>query len=202
MSAVPHHDDLAKSLTSLTGREDSVELFQMLEALVHSDAPTEAVRTLVDQLRDARVLNRSLASLAGSVTPEQAHRAQVTVNAWREMADEFGLLSASEVANRVGSNAKSAKSYASEARRNGRLMGVKQLNRVLYPGFQFGDDGTLPLMRELHQAADRRDVGEETALLWMTAPTTWWGDTSRPVDHLDEPDKVLRAFEGHYGAEW
>lgn len=186
MSLKPDHDDLVRELESVQGDGQAAHL----------------VRQLHHQARAAAALRRSLAALSGDVSPEQAYRAQTTESAWRELEREFGLLTATEVARVVGSTAKSAKSFASDAHRAGRLLAVRRLNRLLYPAFQLAGSGPLPVIRGLRQAAERLDVGEESVLLWLTAPTTWWGHISRPVDHLDEPEEVLRAFEAHYGTEW
>jgi len=54
----------------------------------------------------------------------------------------------------------------------------------------------------LRTLAEGIDVSEEAILLWMAAPSTWWTEDSRPVDHLDDPEGVLAAFESHYGSIW
>lgn len=186
MALVPHHDDLVRELESVQGDGQAAHL----------------VRQLHHQARAAAALRRSLSALSGDVSPEQAYRAQTTENAWRELEREFGLLTATEVAQVVGSTAKSAKSFASDAHRTGRLLAVRRLNKLLYPAFQLTGAGPLPVVRDLRRAAQRLEVGEESVLLWLTAPTTWWGDRSRPVDHLHDPEEVLRAFEAHYGTDW
>ena len=40
-------------------------------------------------------------------------------------------------------------------------------------------------------------------LLWMFAPTTYFVDESRPVDHFDtDPDLVLDVARRAWGVEW
>ena len=186
MSLAPHHDDLMRELESVQADGQAAHL----------------VRQLHHQARTAATLRRSLSALSGEVSPEQAYRAQTTENAWRAIEDEFDLLTAAEVAQKVGSTATSSKSYASDARRAGRLLAVKRMNKLLYPGFQLNEAGPLPVIRTLHQTAQELGVGEESVLLWLIAPTTWWGEDSRPVDHLQEAEELVRAFEAHYGTEW
>ena len=186
MSLAPHHDDLVRELESVQADGQAAHI----------------VRQLHHQARTAAALRRSLSTLSGEVSPEQTYRAQSTETAWRAIEAEFGLLTAAEVARIVGSTAKSAKSYAADARRAGRLLAVKRMNKLLYPGFQLNEAGPLPVIRDLHRAAADLQVGEESVLLWLTAPTTWWGEDSRPVDHLHEAGEVLRAFRSHYGTEW
>lgn len=190
---------------------------------------SEFVRRLTYQMEGEAALGRGLGQLEVGVTAEQAYRAQATENIWRQIHREFGLYTSEQVAEIAGSTAKHGGSYASDARRDGRLMGVRRLNRMLYPGFQFGSSGPLPVMRRLRQSADRLEVGEQAVLLWMVAPAIWWGDESRPVDHLhdrpgdrfardesaeeisrldegveipgraDGPTEILQAFEAHFG---
>lgn len=186
MSTVSYHDDLVRELESIDDDGDAAEV----------------VRQLRHQVRAASTLRSSLSALSGQISAEHAYRAQTTENVWRMIDEEFGLLTAAEVAQTVGSTAKSAKSYAADARKAGRLLGVKRMNRLLYPGFQVNDAGPLPVIRQLHNAAQRLEIGEEAVLLWLTAPTTWWDERSRPVDHLEAPEEVLQAFEAHYGTEW
>lgn len=185
---------------TLTPNED--DLREQLEAVQADDEASGVVRLLYAQAQAAKTLQRSLASLTQEVPPEVASRAQATENAWREMGREFGMLTSAEVGELVGSTSKSPKSYAADARKGGRILGVKRMNKFLYPAFQFDQGKPLPVVRRLWSAAERFQLSDETILLWLTAPITWWGDDSRPVDHLDEPDEVLHAFESHYGAEW
>lgn len=185
---------------STAPRED--ELVREIKALDHEGLGLEALRKVRDQLQAVHALKTSLSMLSGETTPEQAHRVQATENAWRAMDKDFGLLNAGEVAERCGSKSIGRTSYATDARRSGRIMAVKRLNRLLYPAFQFSAAGPIPLMRDLKREADRLDIDEETTLLWMTAPTTWWDEDSRPVDHLDDPEGITAAFRSHYGAAW
>lgn len=161
MSSVPNHDDLVREL----------------EPVQNDGQAAHIVRQLHHQARTAAALRRSLSALTGDIPPEQAYRTQTTENAWCAIERAYGLHRAAEVAQVVGSTAKSAKSYASDARKAGRLLAVRRMNKLLYPAFQLTDAGPLPVIRHLHRAAQRPDVGEESGLLWLTAPTTWWGRT-------------------------
>lgn len=144
-------------------------------------------------------LNRSLASLSGTVTPAAAARAAATESLWRQIEHEHGLLTADEVRQLAGAK---GKTYASDKRHSGHLLGVKRLNRILYPGFQFDGEAPRPVMGQLHRAAAQYEVPEEAVLLWMASPTTWWGEDTRPVDHLEDTDGILGAFRSRFGTEW
>ncbi|XKH58529.1 hypothetical protein LG293_15870 (plasmid) [Citricoccus nitrophenolicus] len=183
---------------SLANHEALSQEVQELEKL----GDPEDVLALVHQLRNQRLasasLRRSMMSLAGGITPAAALRLASTESLWKKIDEEFGLLSAEQVSQRVGAS----KGYASDARRHGRLLGVKRLRSILYPAFQFDQSGVLPLMRQLIEVSRRHEVPEEAVLLWMASPTTWWGDDARPVDHLDDEAGILGAFQSRFGTEW
>lgn len=114
------------------------------------------VRTRVrDQVQAAQALKSSLTTLVARYSPEQASRAQAAENAWRSIDEEFGLPTGAEVAQRCGSTSTGRSSYAADARRGGRLLAVKRLNRYLYPAFQLGPAGPLEVIVELKAAADQ-----------------------------------------------
>lgn len=178
------------------------ELLREILALDREGLGVEALTRVRNQLQAARSLKSSFSMLDADYSPEQVSRAHATESAWRSIDREFGLLTAVEVAQRCGSESTGRSSYASDARRGGRLLGVKRLNRYLYPSFQLGPTGPRAVVAKLKRAGDRLEVGEEAILLWMTAPTTWWNEESRPVDHLDDPEGVVAAFTSHYGSIW
>lgn len=162
------------------------------------------------QVEDAVInMRRSLVALASAATavrvpvsPQMARGVQATENAWREMDAEFGLLSGAEVADLAGSKARSRTGYASDQRRAGKLLGIRRRNAYLYPGFQFDGTGRVrPIIPALLSVATRYGVSPEGLAQWLCARTGQLGD-QRPVDHLDEQDRVLEAAENHYGVQW
>lgn len=186
----------------MTGVAKGDDLKKALEEVQSDNEAGAVVRLLHEQVQAAKTLKRSLASITQVVSPEAASRAQVTENAWREMDQEFRLLTAAEVAELVGSTSKNRKSYAADARRDGRILGVKRMNQFVYPAFQFEDGNPRPMIRQLWTVAQGWDISAESVLLWLTAPTIWWGAETRPVDRLSEPEEVVEAFESHFGTEW
>lgn len=138
---------------------------------------------------------------SGPHTPEQEARAQATEDSWTALEGEFGLLEGREAAAVLGPGATPADVAALRA--GGKLLAVRRGGEHRYPGFQFGVDGqVLPLMGRLASLAGEYDVDEESVLLWLTAPSTWFQGRPRPVDHLTDPDAVYAAFAGHYGTIW
>lgn len=183
---IVHDEQFRARLTEIT-RLGGVDI-------LHATARQASAQMLV-----SLQLNRSLASLSGTVTPAAATRAAATDSLWREIEHDHGLLTADEVRQLAGAK---GKTYASDKRHSGHLMGVKRLNRILYPGFQFDGNSPRPVMRQLHRAAAEYEVPEEAVLLWIVSPTTWWGDDTRPVDHLEDTDGILGAFRSRFGTEW
>ncbi|UOE43172.1 hypothetical protein [Agromyces larvae] len=167
----------------------------LAEAHVVNDA--EVLEQVVAQVVRARL---SMAALAPAmqrlpaVPAGLARIAQATENAWKRIEDEFGLLTSTEVAARLGSrnaNRDLAKTY----RKRGQLLAVRRLNSFRYPGFQFTRDGQVrSIIPELVALAEEIGWPSEEVVLWLCAPSGAF-DGDRPVDHLDEADLIRRARE-------
>ncbi|MCW2135148.1 hypothetical protein [Arthrobacter sp. VKM Ac-2550] len=172
-------------------RADSAALQDVLDgALVNLHRSMEAIRP-------------ALASLPLPVSPEVVAGMQSTENAWRAIESEFGMLTGSQVGELLGSRASGRSSYASDKRKAGQLIGVRRRNALVYPGFQFDQEagrirevvpGLIAVIRE-HGRTD------EDLAQWLCDPSGYL-DGDRPVDYLDEPERMLAAAEGHYGVEW
>lgn len=148
-------------------------------------------------------LRSSLSAIEIPITPAVASGVVATDNAWRAMDAEFGLLTAPQVAELLGSKAK-GRGYASDKRKAGQLIGVRRANTIRYPGFQFDTQRSavrevIPRLIEVVVKQYKRS--EEDLAQWMCIPSGYLND-ARPVDRLDEPDAVLAAAEGHYGVTW
>ena len=124
---------------------------------------------------------------------------QATINAVKRVGREFGFLTASEVRDVLGpGNEADALDFS-----------LRYRGQELYPGFvvepSCGGAGSMrvrPLMQDLKTIADEYSWDGADVVLWMTSPTTWFADGGRPVDHLDQPARVLAAFEDEAGAQW
>lgn len=154
----------------------------------------------LDKLSDA------MARIQCPLPPAIARAAQATENAVKSIEDEFGLLTSAQVAQLLGSTSSSAavRSLANDMRARGELLHVRRLNKYLYPGFQF--DRALgrvkPLVKPLLQLADANSWEPEDVVLWLCSPTTYFEDSSRPVDHFAEPDRVLDVARRAWGVDW
>lgn len=147
-------------------------------------------------------LASALASLDTAVPPGVARAAQATENVWRQIETEFGLLSSGEVAKALGA-VESNRGYASTRRKRGELAGIERKNAFLYPGFQLDveEQRVRAWVAPLLQLATEHDRSESDALVWMVVPSTYF-DGARPVDHLDDPERILAGAARSWNTEW
>ena len=141
-------------------------------------------------------LFRALESIDADVSPQLVRSVQSTINVVKDIGREFGLMTESEILGLLGpGNNPDAHDFT-----------LRYRDQTLYPGFLFepSPDGpgpmrVRPLMKDLKKIADKYGWNGSDVVLWMTSPTTWFADEGRPVDHLDEPARVLGAFEDEAG---
>jgi hypothetical protein len=148
-------------------------------------------------------LRRAMAASPDVVSPQLARSLQATENMWRSIATEFGLLTSGQVAELLGARPSNRK-LAARRRAAHQIAGVVRRNAVVYPGFQFDQThGTIiPVMARLIELAAANNWSEADLLLWLCSPTTAFDSEDRPVDHLEQPDAVLRAAKNQFEAQW
>ena len=160
-----------------------------------------ALRALI-ALRRQPELENALSRLRSVVDPATARAAQATENVWREIAEEFGLLTSSEVGVLLGAS-KSNREFVSIRRNRGELLGVVRNNGYLYPGFQF-DRSTGAIrawVKPLLELARNHSISAVDVLFWMMSPTTYLnGD--RPADHPGEGDRLLNVAGRSWFVRW
>lgn len=144
-------------------------------------------------------LFRALESVEADVSPQLVRSVQAKINAVKRVGREFGFLTAGEVREALGPE------HGADALD----FSLRYRGQELYPRFLFdpspdgaGSMRVRPLMQDLKTIADGYGWDGADVVLWMTFPTTWFADGGRPVDHLDEPARVLAAFEDEAGAQW
>lgn len=135
-----------------------------------------------------------------TVPPATARALQATENAVRAIEAEFGLLSSTEVAQMLASS--SGRSLANRMRARGELVYLRRLNRFAYPTFQFSGDRVKPAIRLFVQLARSAGWTSEDVVLWLCSPTTYLPNGGRPVDFLDDVDRVLSVAAQAWGVEW
>lgn len=147
-------------------------------------------------------LGSALANMPTPVSPQLARATAATEQAWRDLENEFGLLTSTEVSDLVGSDSPN-RSYASSQHSQGKLIAVKRPKGLRYPGYQFDsvDHAILPVIEKLISVAEDAGRSESSLALWMTRPTGYLaGD--RPVDWLTDPSKVVEIAKQSFGVQW
>lgn len=151
--------------------------------------------------RSMTSLGPAMASVPTPTSAAVAGAIQSTENLWRSIAEEWGLLSSSEVARLLGAKT-SNRGYASDLRRAGRILGVKRGQAYRYPGFQF-DHRTgkiLTIIPTLIAESHRVGVDDEDLVFWLCTPSGYFGG-ERPVDHLNADD-LLEKLRDSESIEW
>jgi hypothetical protein len=140
---------------------------------------------------EAQVLLLQRALLSHS--PALREQVRRDLEAQAELAVEFGVLSAADVARLAGSTAANPERLVTRWREEGRVLAVAADGTARFPGFQFDERGVpLPVIADVLTAVADRLPGWELAL-WFTAANARLGDR-RPVDVLDtDPELVVQA---------
>ncbi len=159
-------------------------------------ATLRAVRNLIAHGRTVdRLIEALLPDQLAVPTPAAVQQAQQNAAARNALLQEFGALRSQDVADLAGSRASNRAALANRWRTENRVLAVPVHDELLYPGFQFTDEGrprpavgaTLGWLRSDPHTTDWQ------AALWFVTPTGWLGGR-RPVDVLDDdPDAVVEA---------
>lgn len=157
-------------------------------------------------IQSAVALGSAVKSLPTEASPQSARSIQATENLVRHVAVEFGMLSSTDVGDRIGSSSRHSRNLASARHRAGELLAITRGNRLVYPGFQFTPDGSpRPAIRSLRRLSEAHDWSEFDLLLWLVTPSSRLDDV-RPVDLMvasDDAEGVLtRAAELDMATEW
>jgi hypothetical protein len=127
-------------------------------------------------------------------TPAVVLQARRNAAARTGLLSEFGALTAAQVAELAGSDAKNTSALAGRWRREGRLVAVEHHGTIYYPAFQFDVDG-----KPKQAVADvLKHLGDPSMTAWQQAlwftSANGWLDGRRPVDLFDnEVDAVVAA---------
>lgn len=167
-----------------------------------SDVEADLKNALIDVRRAVRALGSAAAAVQLPVSPQMAAGVQATENAWREMEQEFGLLTGAEAARKAGSTARNLAGFANDRRTAGKLLGIRRRNAFVYPGFQFDQRGHVyPVVPRLIAEASRLGVDNESLAQWFCINTASL-DGARPVDRAGDEELLVRAFTSRFGVEW
>ena len=101
-----------------------------------------------------------------------------------QLLQEFGALTGEQIAEER-SRAANRHALAARWRKEGKLFGVPYRGQMLYPAFQFDDDGRLrPVISDVLGALPRDEMSDWEVAYWWTAANGWLGG-SRPVDLVE-----------------
>jgi len=198
--------DRAATPVTVRRRRSSRDGQVTLSVTVADDGEADALAAVVplalNAVRSERDAERAIMNALlppGGLRVPEATLAQVRRNAQArvELANEFGLLAAADVATQAGSSAANASALASRWRKEGRVFAVEDGRAKLFPGFQFDEAGQpRPMVADILSALSGSLDGWEFAL-WFTGENGWL-EGVRPVDVLDsdaavDRDRVLGA---------
>lgn len=201
--------------------EDLAALAAAIHDLGHSPHLVELVRSLVEALErhsgvlvdlipidmsdaDRRRRDEIVSALIDQMTPElsvpteaQVVQARRNAEARTQLIQEFGALSGDQIGEEH-SRAQNRHALAARWRKERRIFGVPYRGQLLYPAFQFGDDGRLrPVVRRVLEALPVDEMSPWEVALWWTAGNGHLGGR-RPVDLLGtaHEDDLVGAAAG------
>lgn len=119
---------------------------------------------------------------------------------WRNVSAEFGLLTATELSLRIGDGTPDP-GMVNGLFREGRLIALHRAGQVLFPGFQIqrGTGIVWTAIRDLRQTAGSVGRSDQSLISWLVTPSGYLGG-ARPVDLLDDPERVLGAARRAFNA--
>lgn len=180
-------------MSTNTGESDDVVKREVAAMLVQTTARAH---------RNVAALGRAIRAAHIDASPQLARAVQAEENLYAAIDEEFGLLTSTEAAERMGSRAESGKrNAASTARRDGRLLALTRGQYLLFPGFQFDDQGIRPVIAEYLRVGREFNRSEAGLIQWLVGPTTYL-DGKRPVDILDDPQRLLSVARQAFGVQW
>ncbi len=126
-------------------------------------------------------------------TPPVVLQARRNAEARAGLLKEFGALTATQVAELAGSEAKNTSALAGRWRREGRLVAVEHQGSIYYPGFQFDSEGRpKAIVAEVLKHLKHPSMTPWQQALWFTTANGWL-DGRRPIDVPDKEGKAVIA---------
>ncbi|MFD1211581.1 hypothetical protein ACFQ36_05950 [Arthrobacter sp. GCM10027362] len=202
-----HLLDSMREIESWT-EADLPELHELLTRYLGEDKalPEGELSAMLEAAWNVRcsmaALGPAMAAVRLPASPALAGAIQATENLWRSIREEWGLPGSQEVSRLLG--AKTAnRSYASDQRLAGKIIGIRRGQAYAYPGFQFDrrTGRVLAVIPRLIAAAREIGLDDEDLVFWLCSPSGYFGG-DRPVDHLGEPDQVLEKLRLSETVEW
>jgi hypothetical protein len=186
-----------QSFKSIISELEAVELALGAQVVTAPErARLAAIRATLEAAVRTGQLERVIDALLPHDVPPLASvwHAQRTAEARLAFVREHGAWTASEIADRAGSQATNRSALASSWRAAGRVLAIEWNGSTVFPAFQFDAD-VQPRPTVATVLTHLRDAGlsDWQQALWFNAGTGWLGDR-RPVDLLDaDPSAVVAA---------
>lgn len=152
-------------------------------------------------LRSVTALGRAIHAAHVPASAPLARAVQAEQNLYDQIDREFGLLTSTQAGRQLGSRSAAPRNSAIAARRDGRLVAIQRGTYLLFPAFQFDQHGARAVMAQLIDLARQHERTETGLVQWCCAPTTYL-DGQRPVDVLDDPERVTAAAAAAFGVQW
>jgi hypothetical protein len=119
-----------------------------------------------------------------------AHSIDASAERWRQVMKDYRFLTSAELDGMPA------------GRDTARLLTVEHDGTVFYPEFQFDETGEVrPVILELINVAKSNDWSEQTLILWCVTATGYFDDEP-PVNHLDDPERILAGARSRFEQSW
>lgn len=143
---------------------------------------------------------QALETVEEFLSPQMARSIQARINFIREIGRDYGLLTAFAVRKDLDIDLKDPMP---------RMFGIVYRREMLYPAFLFepspdkpGKQRVKAVVAELAKLADKYEWDGEDVAFWLVSPTTLFAGDAKPVEYMNDPEKVLSAFENSAGVVW
>lgn len=162
----------------------------------------EAFGRALSEQRSIDALGAAIAANETTLSPAMVQSLQAQENWWRKIESEHGWLSSTDTAVLLGRSPN--RTFASAQRSAGKLLGYQRGKTHRYPKFQFdlAKGEVRPVIPKLMEVARGYGIPDEDVVLWLCSPTSAFAEQDRPVDHLDDTDRLLAAAHDEFGAQW
>lgn len=201
---LPSANELRRSV-QLSGNDAGEPVDKLVRALESAERHGRTAFLVAIDTHAPTPIESLIMSMLPDRPPDIPSRAAVlqarrNAEARMELLREFGFLTAEQIAE-GRSRATNRSAMAGRWRAEGKISGVEWKGRVLYPGFQFDEQGApLPIVAMVLAALPRDRMSDWEVALWWTAANGWLsGD--RPVDWLNVANQQPLLDAAHHLAE-
>lgn len=138
----------------------------------------------------ASVSGADLGPIDAQMSPQMARSIKASTDRWHQAMKDHRFLNGAELDDMPVD------------RGEGKVLRVGEGDAALYPEFQFDGAGQVrPVILDLISLEKNADWSMQSLVLWLMTPTGAFDDEA-PVNHLDEPEKILAAAHSRFGQSW